>query len=129
MPRTRGPVLLLVAAGLLLVAPTPPASATPGKCDVAFIDPVCEAGKTIIAKAGEVGAAPVRYAANGAVDAITSWVADAAQWTLGRVIRFIDESTSPTLSSGWFFERYRFMIGLGALMSSRCFSSQPSAPW
>lgn len=103
-------------ASVLVVSIAPPAAADPGKCDVAFIDPVCEVGKTLAGKAGEVAAAPVRYAAGGAVDAMTSWVADTAKWILGRVISFIDHSTTPTLDAGWFVERYRFMIGLGALV-------------
>jgi len=105
--------LLTLAAGVFAVQH---AHAAPSKCDAWIIDPLCEAGKTVAGKAGEVITAPVRYAANGAVDAITSWVADAAQWTLGKVISFIDQSTTPTLDATWFVERYRFMIGLAALV-------------
>lgn len=114
--KQRGGILL----GLVLVASVisfPLADAAPGKCKGAWlVDPICEVGKTVAGKAGDVATAPVRYAANGAVEAITSWVADAAQWTLKRVIGFIDESTTPRLDAGWFTERYRFMIGLGALV-------------
>ena len=107
-------VVLLAAAMMFLLAPS--AAAAPGKCDVAFIDPVCEVGKTVIGKAGEIVTAPVRYAAGSAVEAVTSWVSDTAQWILGRVISFIDHSTTPTLGADWFDERYRFMIGLAALV-------------
>ena len=100
----------------LVFAVAPAASAAPGKCDVAFVDPVCEVGKTVIDKAGDVAAAPVSYAAGSAVDAMTSWVADTAQWILGRVVSFIENSTSPTLDAAWFTERYKFMVGLGALV-------------
>lgn len=111
----RALIVVMAASGaILVVAPT--ASAAPGKCDAWLLDPACEAGKTIAGKAGEVAAAPVRYAAGGAVDAMTSWVADTAKWILGRVISFIDHSTTPTLGAGWFVERYRFMIGLAALI-------------
>lgn len=108
-------VALLALALLLPLEPTT-AFAAPGKCDVSFVDPVCEVGKTIVDKAGDVATAPVRYAANGAVDAITSWVAEAAQWTLKRAVGFMDNSTTPTLGADWFLERYRFMVGLGALV-------------
>lgn len=93
------------------------ATAAPGKCEAPFIlDPLCEAGKTVGGKTGDLLTAPFRAAAGGAVEMITSWVADTAQWILGRVVKFIDTSTSPALDAGWFMERYRFMIGLAALV-------------
>jgi hypothetical protein len=66
--------------------------------------------------AANVLSAPVKYAAGGAVDTFTSWVADAAQWALGRVVSFMENSTTPTLDAGWFVERYEFMVGMGALI-------------
>ena len=94
-----------------------PAAAAPGKCEApGLLDPFCEAGKTVAGKAGEVVTAPVRAVAGGAVDMITSWVADGAQWLLGKVVNFIHYSTSPDLGAEWFTERYRFMIGLAALV-------------
>lgn len=94
-----------------------PVLAAPGKCEApGFVDLFCEAGKTAIGKAGEIVTAPVRAAAGGAVDMLTSWVADGAQWLLGKVIGFIDHSTSPDLGAEWFTERYQFMVGLAALV-------------
>jgi hypothetical protein len=88
-----------------------------GKCEAFFVfDPVCEAGKAVAGKAGDALIAPVQYAAGSAVDAMTSWVADTAQWILGHAVSFIDHSTSPTLDGAWFSERYHFMIGLAALI-------------
>ena len=107
--------VFLVATALLFAVPTT-AHADPGKCDIAFIDPVCEVGKTVLGKAGEIVTAPARYAANSAVDAVTSWVSDTAQWILGKVLVFIDHSTTPGLEADWFSERYHFMIGLAALV-------------
>lgn len=102
---------------VLLGAQERPALAAPGKCEApGVVDLLCEAGKTIKDKATDVITAPVRAAAGGAVDMITSWVADGAQWLLGRVIRFIDQSTSPDLGAEWFTERYRLMVGLAALV-------------
>ena len=93
------------------------ANAAPGKCDSPFLaDPLCEVGKSVGGAAADVLSAPVKYAAGGAVDTFTSWVADAAQWALGRVVGFMENSTTPTLDAGWFIERYEFMIGMGALI-------------
>jgi hypothetical protein len=47
---------------------------------------------------------------------LTSWVAEGTQWVLGKVLNFIDDSTSPDLSASWFTERYEFMVGLAALV-------------
>jgi type IV secretion system protein TrbL len=115
MRRSRKHLAALVPFGFLLLS-TDTAAAAPGKCDVVVIDPLCEVGKTVAGKAGEVLTAPVRYAANSAVDAVTSWVADTAQWILKRVINFIEDSTTPSLDADWFTERYEFMIGLAALI-------------
>ena len=114
--RRRLSFLVGASSAMALAAPSP-ALAAPGKCEAFFaFDPVCEVGKTVAGKAGEIATAPVRYAAGGAVDAITSWVSDTAQWILGKVIGFIDHSTTPGLEAEWFDERYQFMIGLAALV-------------
>jgi hypothetical protein len=94
-----------------------PASAAPGKCEAPdLLDLLCEGGKIAVAQAGEIVTAPVRVASGGAVDMLTSWVADGAHWILGKVVSFIDDSTSPNLGAAWFTERYRFMVGLAALV-------------
>ena len=92
------------------------AVAAPGNCEAGLLDPFCEAGKTVVGKAGQIITAPVRAATGGAVDMLTSWVADGAQWLLGKAVGFIDHSTSPDLGADWFSERYQFMIGLAALV-------------
>lgn len=93
------------------------AEAASEKCETFFvIDTFCEAGKAVAGKAGEALTTPVRLAAGSAVDLLTSWVADTAQWILGRVVNFVENSTTPTLQAEWFAERYRFMVGLGALV-------------
>lgn len=106
--------ILVAALGLVF---SQPASAAPGKCEApALMDVFCEAGKTVVGKAGEIVTAPVRAAAGGAVDMLTAWVADGAQWLLGKVVSFIDHSTTPDLGASWFTQRYQFMVGLGALV-------------
>ncbi|MDQ3964608.1 MAG: hypothetical protein M3277_11980 [Actinomycetota bacterium] len=75
-------------------------------------DAACEVADEV----GDVALAPVRHAADSVMDTVTSWVADSAQWVLTRVVNFIDDSTSPDLGVAWFRERYRFMLGLGALV-------------
>lgn len=82
-----------------------------GASNIVF-DAFCEVKDEV----GDVAAAPFRYAGNSVVETITSWVADGATWLLGKVVRFIDTSTSPDLGAEWFSERYRFMIGLAALV-------------
>lgn len=77
-----------------------------------LFDLTCE----IVDEVGDVALAPVRHAADSVMDTVTSWVADSAQWVLTRVVNFIDDSTSPDLGVAWFRERYRFMLGLGALV-------------
>lgn len=108
-------VLVPILVGFAVLTPAP-AVAAPGKCEAGILDLACEAGKTIAGKAGEIITAPVRAAASGAVDMLTSWVADGAQWLLGKVIGFIDHSTSPDLNAQWFAERFQFMVGLAALV-------------
>jgi hypothetical protein len=113
----RAPLFFAAALGILFVLSSSSAHAAPGKCEVVFIvDSLCEAGKTVGQAAGKVATAPIKYAAGTAVEMITSWVADGAQWIMGKVINFIDQSSSPTLDASWFAERYRFMVGLAALV-------------
>lgn len=108
---------ILFVVAIFSVASPIVAIAGPGKCEApAVFDPLCEAGKTVAGQAGKIITAPIRSAAGSAVEMFTSWIADTAQWILGRVVRFIETSTSPTLDGQWFAERYRFMIGLAALI-------------
>lgn len=117
LPRRSASLLVTLVGFLLLVPLRGSAAAAPGRCDTFVVfDPVCEAGRTVGEKVGDVASSPIRYAAGGAVDAITSWVAEAAQWALERAVGFIDHSTTPTLDAGWFEERYQFMAGLAALV-------------
>lgn len=111
----RASIIGLWALGFTVFS-APRAHAAPGKCEAWLLDPVCEVGKTVAGKAGDVLTAPIRYAANSAVDSVTSWVADTAQWILKRVINFIEDSTTPSLDADWFTERYEFMIGMAALI-------------
>ena len=107
---------LLLMAGLSVVG-AEAAAAAPGRCSAPlFLDQVCEAGSALSDKAGDIVSAPIEAASGGVVDVITSWVADGAQWLLGKVVNFIDDSTSPDLTAAWFQERYRFMVGLAALV-------------
>lgn len=102
-----------VATAATISLPSSSAAAAPGKCDVVVVvDFACEVGKTALGAAGKVVTAPVRAAAGGAMDIVTSWVAKSAQWLLGRVVGFIDSSTSPDLDAEWFRERYDLMLGI-----------------
>lgn len=113
----RNRFLTVVLLALMFQSPIQqPARAATGKCEAGVLDLVCEAGKTVAEATGDVVSAPVRYAADSAVDTITTWVADTAHWLLGKVLNFLDHSTSPDLGADWFTERYRFMIGLASLV-------------
>lgn len=104
--------LVLVVCVAVIPLPTP-ALAAPGKCEAPILlDAVCEAGKTALGAAGSAVAAPVRAAAGGAMEILTTWVAESATWALGKVVGFIDSSTSPDLDSDWFRERYDLMGGI-----------------
>lgn len=112
-------ISLACVCGLFIAGPVPSAvaAASEGQCDVPTLaDQLCEAGKTALRQAGDVATAPVRFAAGGAVDVLTQWVAEAATWLLRKVVNFIDESTSPDLGAEWFTARYRLMAGLSALV-------------
>jgi type IV secretion system protein TrbL len=112
-------VTLVAAGAILIVGLIAPALAQPkdepddgcGASNIVF-DAACEVKDEV----GDIVTAPIRSAAGSAVDMLTSWVSDSAQWLLGKVMNFIDDSTSPDLSAAWFTERYRFMIGLAALV-------------
>ena len=109
--------IVVIALVVIFAAPSSTATAAPGKCEAPIlIDTVCEAGKTVGGAALGALGAPVRFAAGSAMDMITSWVSDSAQWLLKKVVGFIDSSTSPNLGAAWFRERYAFMVGLGALV-------------
>lgn len=92
---------------------TAASAAAPGKCDtVPVVDFACEVGKTALGVAGKAATAPFRAAAGGAMDIVTSWVADSAQWLLTKVVGFIDSSTSPDLDAEWFRQRYDLIAGI-----------------
>ncbi len=108
---------LLVTASDSAVAADKKLSEKSGKCDAPMLfDQFCEAGKRAVGGAANLATAPFRYAATSAVDIVTNAVSEAAAWLLGKVVGFIDHSTSPDLSARWFRDRYRFMVGLGALV-------------
>jgi hypothetical protein len=114
MLRHRRFLFVAIAAVVLIAVPAGSAAAAPGKCEAPIVaDWVCEAGKTALGAAGNVVTAPVRAAAGGAMDMLTSWVASSAQWLLAKVVGFIDTSTSPDLDAEWFRERYDLMVGIG----------------
>lgn len=113
MARSRRAVTGAAVGALIVVASPTPASAAPGKCEtLPGIDLACEVTKTAFGAAGKVVTAPVRAAAGGAMDIVTSWVAKSAQWLLAKVIGYIDSSTSPDLDAEWFRERYDLMVGI-----------------
>ncbi|MGH7316968.1 MAG: type IV secretion system protein [Candidatus Rokuibacteriota bacterium] len=91
-----------------------------GRCDAGWMDRPCEwakgAGDAIGSGVGNAVSAPLEAAGNSIMDQLTTWVADAAVSLIGRIVSFMESSTTPRLSSSWFTDRYELMMGLGLLI-------------
>lgn len=53
---------------------------------------------------------------NGIFEQITTWVADGASWLIGQVVKGIEETTTPQLTTKGFLEQYGRMAQIAALM-------------
>jgi hypothetical protein len=53
---------------------------------------------------------------NGIFEQVTSWVADGASWLIGEVVKGIDETTTPQLTTKGFLSQYGKMAQIAALM-------------
>jgi len=91
-----------------------------GQCDAGVFDKACElakgAGDKIGSGIGNVVSAPIEAAGNSIMDQLTTWVAEAAVSLIGRIVSFMESSTTPRLTSEWFSDRYELMMGLGLLV-------------
>ncbi len=61
---------------------------------------------------GDVAGGAVAGAADGVMSGVVSWAADGAAWLVREVVRQIDRSSRPALSSAWFSRRYAGMTEL-----------------
>jgi type IV secretion system protein TrbL len=91
-----------------------------GRCDAGWMDRPCEiakgAGDKIGSGIGNVVSAPIEAAGSSIMDQLTTWVAEAAVSLIGRIVSFMESSTTPRLTSEWFSDRYELMMGLGLLV-------------
>ncbi|MGH7316296.1 MAG: type IV secretion system protein, partial [Candidatus Rokuibacteriota bacterium] len=91
-----------------------------GRCDAGLLDKACElakgAGDKIGSGISNVVTAPIEAAGNSIMDQLTTWVADAAVSLIGKIVSFMESSTTPRLTSSWFTDRYELMMGLGLLI-------------
>ncbi len=91
-----------------------------GRCNAGWMDRPCEivkgAGDKIGSGVSSVVTAPIEAAGSSIMDQLTQWVAEAAVSLIGRIVSFMETSTTPRLSSSWFTDRYELMMGLGLLI-------------
>jgi type IV secretion system protein TrbL len=117
----RAAVVFLVAAGALVGPLSGSTTAQQGgRCNAGWVDRACElakgAGDKIGSGIGNVVSAPIEAAGSSIMDQLTTWVADAAVSLIGRIVSFMESSTTPRLTSEWFSDRYELMMGLGLLV-------------
>jgi len=110
----------LVAAALLGPLSGAVGAQDDGRCDAGVLDKACElakgAGDKIGSGISNVVSAPIEAAGNSIMDQLTTWVAEAAVSLIGRIVSFMESSTTPRLTSDWFSDRYELMMGLGLLV-------------
>jgi hypothetical protein len=113
-------VIALVAVALLGPLSGAVGAQDNGRCDAGVLDKACEfakgAGDKIGSGIGNVVSAPIEAAGNSIMDQLTTWVAEAAVSLIGRIVSFMESSTTPRLTSSWFSDRYELMMGLGLLV-------------
>ena len=117
--------LAAVLAAITVGASAPPASATPGPCDVVGIpfvpDPAEKACEKVTGAVSDVAGDVVGDAAKAVAAPIfrqaTEWVAQGAGWLVGRVGALIDTTTTPRLGSRWFAGQYAQMALLATALA------------
>ena len=118
--RRVGTVAVLAAGALIGPLSTSLAAQQDGRCDAGWMDRPCEiakgAGDKIGSGISNVVSAPIEAAGNSIMDQLTTWVAEAAVSLIGRIVSFMESSTTPRLTSEWFSDRYELMMGLGLLV-------------
>ena len=91
-----------------------------GRCNAGWMDRACEiakgAGDKIGSGISNVVSAPIEAAGSSVMDQLTTWVAEAAVSLIGKIVSFMESSTTPRLTSSWFSDRYELMMGLALLV-------------
>jgi hypothetical protein len=83
-------------------------------------NPVQDVCNTVTGAAGKVVTNPVTDAlkgvGNGIFEQITDWVSEGAGWLIGEVVKGIDKSTSPKLTTKTFIAEYGRMAQIAAIL-------------
>lgn len=133
-------VAAVLASAALLAQPAPPTAEANIACDVGSGpahavtggmgaitggvigggNPVGDACNAVSGAVTGVVTAPITDAlkgvGNGIFEQVTSWVADGASWLIGEVVKGIDETTTPQLTTKGFLSQYGKMAQIAALM-------------
>ena len=127
-------VLVLLTLGALLAGPaaafaqTPPAPSGPDEtastssassgeagggspCD--HLTPINRLGcRKVGSVIGSGAERVIAGSANSVLDSVVKWVVDGAGWLLGEVSGFVDNSSTPTVTAGWFTHAYKAMAAV-----------------
>lgn len=142
LPRCLAAALLagLLATLIVVAQPSPPPAQANPICDVGSApagvvtggvgaitgglvgggNPVGDACNAVSDEVTGAVTAPISDAlkgvGNGIFEQITTWVADGASWLIGQVVKGIDETTTPQLTTKGFLSQYGRMAQIAALM-------------
>lgn len=142
LPRCLAAALLagLLAALIVVAQPSPPPARANPLCDVGSApagvvtggigaitggiigggNPVGDACNAVSGEVTGAVTAPITDAlkgvGNGIFEQITTWVADGASWLIGEVVKGIEETTTPQLTTKGFLAQYGRMAQIAALM-------------
>ncbi len=142
LPRCLAAALLagLLATLIVVAQPSPPPARANPICDVGSApagvvtggvgaitgglvgggNPVGDACNAVSDEVTGAVTAPISDAlkgvGNGIFEQITTWVADGASWLIGQVVKGIEETTTPQLTTKAFVSQYRRMAEIAALM-------------
>ncbi|HEX3609396.1 MAG TPA: hypothetical protein VHU14_06995 [Solirubrobacterales bacterium] len=142
LPRCPAAALLagLLATLIVVAQPSPPPARANPLCDVGSApagvvtegvgaitggiigggNPVGDACNAVSGEVTGAVTAPITDAlkgvSNGIFQQITTWVADGASWLIGQVVKGIEETTTPQLTTRGFLAQYGRMAEIAALM-------------
>lgn len=133
-------VASVLASAALLAQPAPPSAEANIACDLGSApagavtggigaitggvigggNPVGDACNAVSGAVTGVVTDPISNAlkgvGNGIFEQVTSWVADGASWLIGQVVKGIEETTTPQLTTKGFVSQYGKMAQIAALM-------------
>ena len=94
-------------------APSNSSSEPSGDSPCDHLTPINRLGcRTVGSVIGSGAERVIAGSANSVLDSVVKWVVDGAGWLLGEVSGFVDNSTTPTVTAGWFTRAYRAMASV-----------------